>query len=105
MGHVINGTVSIAHVHNVTEDNPAYADIRIRTNLTLPLTTAEQIAWAILAEHSGIETLILRGLLSAGAHVYEIKPSWQRGWPEYIVSFRASHAAPVNIEPLMKGTP
>lgn len=106
MGHVINGTVSYARLDNVTEENPAAADVRIRTNLTLPLTTAEEIGWAILAKQSGHDQLILRGLLGERPHVYEILPPWQRGWPEYIISYRATHTAPApDIEPLVKGTP
>jgi hypothetical protein len=102
MGHVINGTVSYANIsRNPTEELPNYADVRIRGNVDLTHHTAEQIGWAILASHTGMEVMELHSLLPAAVHVFEIRPPWTRGWPEYVCSYRASHAAPVDIEPLI----
>jgi hypothetical protein len=104
MGHIVNATVSYMHLTNLTDDMPAYADVRIRSNLDLPHRTAEEIGWAVLEKQSGIETLILRGLLQAAVHVYEIRPPWERGWPEYLLAFRATDPVPLDIEPLIKDT-
>lgn len=104
MGHIINATVSYANLQNLTEETPAYADVRIRGNVDLPHTTAEDIGWAVLAKHSGIETLILRGLLNRQVQVFEIRPPWERGWPEYVVTFRAGEPRTLDIEPLIKET-
>jgi hypothetical protein len=104
MGFVLNATVSYANLQNLTEECPAYADVRIRGNVDLPLRTAEELGWAVLQQHSGIDSLILRGLLPRAVQVFEIRPPWERGWPEYVVTFRAEEHAPIDIEPLVKDT-
>jgi hypothetical protein len=103
MGHIINGTVSYANISRLpAEDLPNYADVRIRTNLQrLAHKTVEEIGWAILAEHTGLDPLVLHGLLPAPVGVFEIRPPWKRGWPEYVVTYRAETPEPVNIEPLI----
>ncbi len=104
MGHIINATVSYANLQNLTEEHPAYADVRVRGNVTLPLLTAEEIGWAVLASHSGIAPLILRGLLPAPVRVIEMRPPWPRGWPEYVCSYRAETPAPIDTETLVRGS-
>ena len=103
MGHIINATVSYANIsRSPRPELPNYADVRINTNLQhLTHRTVEEIGWATLAQHTGIEPMVLQGLLPAAVGVFEIRPPWKRGWPEYVISYRAETPAPVDIEPLI----